>query len=125
VKFRRNKYRVAPKPDRTWRGKVYASKTEMEYAMLLHSLLKAGEIKRLIEQPTFTLGPSGIKYSPDFEVHDDEGRKWIDVKGHQTAAFRLKVRLWKVHGPGLLLIVKRSGKGWKVVKQVDGGGGGA
>lgn len=100
---RRNKYRVAPKSRRTdSAGKTYASRAEMLYA---------GELRTLgvefTEQPRITLGDTGVVYVPDFYL--TETNEYVDVKGVQTAVFRLKKKLWKLYGPAPLRIVVRRG----------------
>ena len=100
---RRNKYRVAPKALRTdANGKVYASKAEMLYAAQLRLMGVP-----FTEQPRIKLGDTGIVYVPDFYVHAGGVPEYVDVKGVQTAAFRIKKKLWKLYGPDTLRIVKR------------------
>lgn len=101
MKFRRNKYRVAPKSRRTdATGKVYASRAEMLYAAELRVLNVA-----FTEQPRIALGDTDIVYVPDFYT----GQEYIDVKGVQTPEFKLKKKLWRLYGPAPLRIVKRRG----------------
>jgi hypothetical protein len=105
---RKNKYRVSPKADRTWNGKVYASKAEMFFAQMLHRMQLNGEVRAVVEQPVVML--DCIKYIPDFLVtYNDGAVMYIDVKGVSTPVFSLKLKLWKQHGPGKLRLVKQSG----------------
>lgn len=114
--MRRNKYKVSPADQRTWRGKTYASKAEMEYAKVLDGEMRAGLWDEIVEQPPIRLGP--VDYVPDFALRKADRWTWADVKGMETAAFRLKVKLWREYGPGELVIVKKSGKGFKVTERV-------
>lgn len=112
-----NKYKVSPPDQRTWRGRCYASKAEMEYAVLLASTRTWTR-----EQPVVLLGPSQIRYVPDFAVYGDtEDPIYIDIKGMETPEFKLKKKLWAAHGPGNLHIVKKSGKKFKTTEIVQGG----
>lgn len=105
MKPRRNKYHVAPKERRTdENGRVYASRAEMLYAKNLRLLGV-----EFIEQPRVTLGDTGIVYVPDFYANLNGDWVYIDVKGVETAAFRIKKKLWKLYGPASLHVVKRRG----------------
>jgi hypothetical protein len=109
-----NKYRVAPKEERTFRGRVYASKAEMLRSMELNLLMDNGQIAILTYQPRFHLGCKENTYVADFQIEDDEHRTWVeDVKGCETRKFRHDVKLWRAYGPCPLHILKRRGAGWK------------
>lgn len=114
----RNKYKVSPKDQRTHNGRVFASKAEMEYAKILQLELAAEKWVALMYQPPIRLGP--IDYVPDFAVSDGNDWRWIDVKGMETPAFRIKKKLWAEYGPGLLVLVKKSGKHFKIVEEIPG-----
>ncbi len=119
---RNNKYSVAPKEQRTWNGKAYDSKAEMEYAMVLDLLLKSGEIIDVIEQPIVHLGIRENRYRPDFLIMPAESTPYyVDVKGMETTAFKKNKRLWKIYGRMDLHLVKRTGQGkFKVTETVRG-----
>jgi predicted nuclease of restriction endonuclease-like RecB superfamily len=93
---KRSKYGVAPKEDRTWRGKVYASKIEMEYAQMLAA---ATFVVDVVEQPRIRLGDDHI-YVPDFLVIGKCGHAnyYVDVKGVETPTFRKSKKLWAKYG---------------------------
>ena len=114
----RNKYKVSPKDQRTHNGRVFASKAEMEYFQILEIEMRAGGIQSIVCQPPIRLGP--IDYVPDFAVKIDDDWRWIDVKGMETPAFRIKKKLWAEYGPGLLVLVKKSGKHFKIVEEIPG-----
>lgn len=110
---KRNKYNVAPVVDRTFRGKVYASKAECIRAQELRMLMQAGEIRQVIEQPRFELGIPENVYIADFQVTDRDGTVWVeDVKGVETAKFKHNKRLWRRYGKCPLVLFKRKGDGW-------------
>lgn len=117
---RYNKYKVSPKSARTMDGVTYASKAEMRYHQYLRTLLAGGIIREIETQPVIKFA-SGIKYVPDFKITLFFGPvEWIDVKGVETAAFRLKLKLWQSEGPGDLKIVKAKGKGFYTDRIVKG-----
>lgn len=118
---RRGKYNVAPKEQRTFMGRVYASKAEAQYAHVLHLTLLAGEIRDVEEQPRTELGVPENVYIPDFLVTNMDGSKhYVDVKGMETPIFRRNKKLWASYGPGKLLIVKRtSDHKFKLVETVE------
>ncbi len=100
-------------------GRRYASKAEADYRDYLALLERAGEIRDVEEQPVVLLEP-GIKFRPDFAVTELERdhpkrRVWIDVKGVETQRFTLICKLWALHGPGPLRVVKRGRSGLSFV----------
>ena len=108
---KRNKYGVSSKADRTWGGRLYASKAEMEYA---RSFAPA-----IVEQQIIVLlGPSGITMIVDFLGRNGV---YVDVKGAETPAFRLKCRLWQAHGPAPLKLVKLVRGEWKTLEIITPG----
>lgn len=101
----RNKYGVAPKEARTWQGKLYASKREMQVAAELQMLKARGELLEYEEQPRFTLipKPNRIDYVADFRVVWRDGglEEYIDVKGVETPVFKMKMRLMRHFFPNV------------------------
>lgn len=115
---RRNKYNISPKPDRTWRGKLYASKAEMGYAQLLD---KDPQVVEVVEQPRLRLGEDHV-YVPDFLVITRYGHHfYIDVKGVETAGFRKSKKLWLKYGRLDLVIVVKRGDTYKTKEIIVGG----
>lgn len=112
---KRNKYRVAPKDQRTYKGRVYASMAEMLYLMdVLEPLCASGSLASVDGQTRLTLGIPENVYVPDFACTRRDGSVYyVDVKGVETEKFRHNKRLWKVYGPAPLHIVKRTRSGWK------------
>lgn len=110
MNFRRNKYRVSPAAERTWHGRVWASKAEMQYAQML--AMGANSVYRLVIcQPKILLGVEENVYIPDFFVIDADGAYYfVDVKGVETAAFKKVRKLWAAYGPAKLYIAKKRGK---------------
>lgn len=122
---RRHKYNVSPVPDRTWRGKCYASKAEMAYAQHLDADVCVLEV---VEQPRLRMGEDHV-YVPDFMVVTTYGHHYYaDVKGMETPAFRKSKKLWAKYGRLDLLVVKarqtrRSATGYEfAVNEIVKGG---
>jgi hypothetical protein len=100
-----------------YNGQTYPSKAEAEYARHL-DLLQAGGV---IERWTRATGVSllecewpgwGLRYTADFWVfgHQTHGDYWVEVKGPETEAFRMRVKLLRHRSPLVrLLIVKPDG----------------
>jgi len=87
-----NKYRAK-------RTKGYASKRESAYADHLGLLKLAGQVVDWLEQVPVRL-PGGSKYVVDFMViHADGSVRFVEVKGCETAAFKLKLGLLEVSRP--------------------------
>ena len=107
-----NKFR-AKKTQLTPGGRWYDSKLEADYRRQLELMQRAGAIKDLIDQPQVYLTAAQVGYRPDFAYTDvSTGEKiFVECKGFETEGYRLKLKLWRVYGPGKLLIVKRRGKG--------------
>lgn len=103
--IKKNKFKVAPKEQRTLNGKVYASKKEMTYAIKLNSLKKAkrkeDRVVSVEEQVKFSLDVNGChicNYILDFKVYYGDGRiEHIDVKGYTKGTiyrlFKMKSKL--------------------------------
>lgn len=111
----RNKFGVAPKTQRTLKGKVYDSKLEMNYRIHLDKLRKAVSTKfRVVdikEQLPFECVVNGKKvctYICDFAVQYADGRiEYVDTKGIITTEFRLKKKLVEALFPVTIKVVKR------------------
>ncbi len=108
---RRNKYAAV-------RSGAYASKAEAAYAGELKLRRHAGQITGLVMQPVVYLTAARIRYVADFLFLEDGQQVWVDVKGMETPVFRLKARLWKHYGPGVLRIVKRQGENFVVDREI-------
>lgn len=97
-----------------YNGRNYHSKTEAARAMELDMLVRSGDVLDWTPQPKFELGPAKIKCVMDFYVHSANDGAWVeDVKGAETDKFKILKKLWAVHGPCPLHILKRSGRTWK------------
>jgi hypothetical protein len=97
---KRSKYGVSIVSERTYKGKIYMSKLEMQYAKHLDLLHKATGKDRVVfvtEQLPFPCVVNGKKictYILDFKVEYADGRvDYVDVKGILTPMFRLKRKL--------------------------------
>jgi hypothetical protein len=104
-------------------GIKFDSKAESEYYLHLKSLQERGQIKDFELQPPFVLQESfrlkgelvrQIKYVADFRVFENDGSTFIvDVKGMETADFKIKKKLYLKKFPEPLKLVTFS--------KIDGG----
>lgn len=102
--MKRNKY---GNTKTTIDGIKFDSKIEAAYYKDLKILKKAGEIIDFKCQPEFVLQEGyrdhdkkwirPIKYRADFAVYWDGGTEIVDVKGVETATFKIKWKLLKYH----------------------------
>lgn len=95
-------------------GRLFDSKLESDRASDLALLAAGGEISALAMQPRVQLEP-GIFYRADFSYEENGQLYFEDTKGVVTERFRLICKLWKLHGPAPLRIVRRYGKGGFVI----------
>ena len=101
--MRGNKYGVAKKEDRTYKGEVFDSKKEMNYYIKLLQLQTAvnpkNRVIHIVRQFVYPLAVNGVlicKYKLDFIVrYADERIEYIDVKGVKTPVYQLKKKLMK------------------------------
>jgi hypothetical protein len=109
--MRRSKYNAV-------RTGGYASKAEAARAAELRTLLAAGEIGELQEQPSYVVSPDGCKpisYRPDFRYVENGITVCEDVKGIETAEFRIKAKLFRWKYPGIeFRILRRLRTGFAV-----------
>lgn len=82
----------------TYNGRSYHSRAEAEYAIYLDQRLNAGEIKSWTPQRRIELfGENGshiCNYYMDFVIeHRDGVTEFVEIKGFETAIWRLK---WKL-----------------------------
>ena len=98
--FRRHKYNVSPKADRTVDGITFDSKKEAKFYVKLRQLEEAGEVLFFLRQTPFHL-PGGTRYVCDFAVVWSNGTlEFIDVKGVRTAAYKAKKKqVEALYGP--------------------------
>lgn len=107
----------------TAHGIQFDSKMEGDYYKYLWEERKAGNIKDFTLQPTYELQPKfykrdklfrAITYKADFEVTELDGTiVTIDVKGFETADFKIKKKMFEYKYPQELRLVTFS--------KIDGG----
>jgi len=86
-------------------GIRFASIAEAERYKALKLLKAAGEVKGFDLQPSFIIGPD-MRYIADFIVCGKDGKVWVeDVKGVETAVFKVKRKLWEERYPWMELRV--------------------
>lgn len=89
-----------------YNGRSYDSKAEAAYAARLDMLAACGEIDWWLRRAPIDLGPDA-RYTVDFLVCERCAVHAVDVKGHETAAFRNNVKLWRKYGPFPLHVVHK------------------
>ena len=115
----RNKYNVAPKHRRSYKGRTYDSRAEMLYAEHLDRLVLAGDVVDYCDQPKVHLA-GDLWYRPDFFVVEPDDAYFVDVKGVITDGFRKVCLAWKAR-PGLpLRVIKQKGKGFVTTELILG-----
>lgn len=93
-------------------GITFDSKKEADYYVGLKMLLRAGEIKGFARQAEFIViegddETAPTKYKADFVVfHKDGQAEVIDVKGIETAEFKLKMKALREKMPKLKVNLK-------------------
>lgn len=101
----RHKYRAVAV---TVGGRRYASKAEGRYAMQLAWQRDAGMVVGWLEQVPFRF-PCGTKYVADFLVFRADGTcELVEIKGMETAAWKIKERMMAQHYPWIPLRVIRA-----------------
>lgn len=79
-----------------YKGSIYDSKFEANYAAELDLLLKAGEIikwERQVKIPLIVNGYIICNYYIDFVVYRDGETEYVECKGYPTEVWKLK---WKI-----------------------------
>ena len=92
------KYHVSRKDQRTWNGRTYASKAEMNRARHLAMMLKAGLITDLEEQVRYPLEANGLRigtYIADFRYKNCGAVVVEDAKGVRTPIYQRSKRHMK------------------------------
>lgn len=80
-------------------GIKFQSKKEAKYYRELCARVHAGEVEYFLRQVPFHL-KGGVRYVVDFmEILSDGRIRYVDVKGHKTAMYRVKKRLVEAEYP--------------------------
>lgn len=89
-------------------GRSYASKAEASWARYFEEELKQRRIRSIEYQPAVELipKPNRIKYVADFLItYNDGTEEYFDVKGMETAVFKLKHKMFRHFYPDLKLTI--------------------
>jgi len=99
-------------------GIRFASKAEAARYQELRALEEAGEIRDLVLQPRYRLQPAfadrynrgwrPIYYIADFEYWEGPQRVAEEVKGHETAVWKLKRKMFLYRHPEIELRVVKA-----------------
>lgn len=92
----------------TEHGFLFDSKLESAGYGYLLLLQQNKEIKNIRVKPNITLTEAKIRMIPDFVAfHIEMGQDvYYELKGFETDVWRIKLRLWKVYGPGPLQVIR-------------------
>lgn len=105
---------IAPVEQRIFRGVLYHSKAEKEYAQQLTLQVKAGAIHEWRRQVPYPIKVNGKKVCSlfvDFEVyHNDGSLEAIEVKGWESELYRLKAKLFAACYPKVKYTVVKVGR---------------
>ena len=84
---RRSKYNAAPTE---YKGVRFASRREAAYCAELDVLKAVGDVAYYLRQVPIHL-PGGVTYRVDYVIFYADGQvRYVDVKGHRTAIYKLK-----------------------------------
>ncbi len=98
----------------TYHGFRFDSKAERDHYQLLYLRWAFGEITDLVLQPHYDLQDEriingkhqrGPVYVADFTYIEDGRRVVVDVKGVETAVFKLKRKLFEARYPDIRLLI--------------------
>jgi hypothetical protein len=103
-------------------GRQYDSTAEGDRHEELKLLEQAGEIAELEHHPK-RIELCCADYTPDFRYVERGRVVFEDVKGAEDRVFNRNCRAWRKMGPGVLRVVKRSGRrgSFVVTKEIAGG----
>ncbi len=87
---------------------TFDSQGEATCYLYLLAKQQQGEIKILGRQEKVYLTDAKILYKADFVVFDvkRQTKIYVEYKGFETTDWKLKKRLWRYYGPGVLQIYK-------------------
>lgn len=89
-------------------GYSFDSKAEARYFDYLTALQASGEIVGFTRQVPLHF-PGGTKMVVDFQVFYADGtHRFVEVKGTETTAYRIKLRLFEQHYPWANLEIVRA-----------------
>lgn len=93
-------------------GYSFASKGEANLYNYLYLRFLEGDISDLQVQCNVYLTDARILYIADFSAIDSKTKErvYYEFKGFETAVWRIKRRLWKHYGPGVLYVYKGRGE---------------
>lgn len=103
-------------------GRSFRSKAEVQMYTDLKARETKGEVSNIRCEVKITLLPGArnerIDYYLDFVVFDEilKHDRYIEVKGFETDKWKMKVKLWRHFGPGVLEVWK---VGWNSLQLAE------
>lgn len=106
---------------KTHDGRSFASKLEASLYDELMFREIAGDISNIRCQVHVELTEAKVKMIPDFLYfcHKRQMDIYAEAKGFETPEYRIKIRLWKFYGPGIIEIYRGTHKNIKLVETIQ------
>ena len=118
---RQNKFNAKPAKSNLT-NRWYDSTAERDYGEILRLRELANEICNVVAQPVIDL-TCDINYRCDFHYFEIATERWIyaEIKGVTGERFAVIKKLWRIHGDGLLQILKRKSASspFRVVQEIN------
>ena len=99
-------------------GHKFNSVAEAECYLMLKLLERNGQIKIIELQPKVYMTNARILFILDFLIEQNGEKIYIEFKGFETPVYKIKKRLWRHYGKGLLRILKKRGFEFDTVEEV-------
>lgn len=119
ARYQRNKFKVSPPNQRSYKGRTYDSKAEMLFAQRLDLLVSSGDVVDYCEQPKSHLAGE-LWYRPDFLVIEPAKAYFVDVKGVETDGFKKVKAAWQGRRGLDLHVIKRKRENFETIEIVRG-----
>lgn len=100
-------------------GRNFPSELQADVYSFLKALEACGELSEIEHEVVAYLTDAEVSWRVDFRVYDHRlgERVWVEAKGVWQPEQLVKLKLWRVYGPGRLRVFKR------VTKKADRSGG--
>ena len=99
----------AGKEARTFNGRTFDSQAECRYAAMLEQRKRVGDIRQYWCQQEIPLTINGVRVAKmvcDFKLlHQDDSLEYCEVKGFETAVYRLKLKILRALYPAIKFTV--------------------
>jgi len=102
-------------------GVTFDSTGERDYYLVLKHREKLGLIRDIELQPKVYLTKAKILMKVDFKVFNIEKNRveYREFKGKELSSYKLRKRLWRHYGDGVLIEIKKIGRNFAVTDEVE------